>query len=649
VAVGQRSSRNGWINGSVTTTDNAPSTATESREWRRIASGSPRTRERVALAVVLLITAVLYLWNITINGMGNQFYAGAAWSGSQNWEALLFGSLDPRNFITVDKPPVSQWVMGLSGQIFGFSSASMLVPQALMGVASVALLYAGVRRVSGPAAGLLAAWALALTPVAALMFRFNNPDAVMVLLMVASAYCTLRALHGASGRWIALAGAALGFAFLAKMLEGIIVMPALGLAYLIAAPTSLPRRARHVLGALAAFTVSAGWFVVLTMLWPAASRPYIAGSTDNNFMNLVLGYNGLARVFGHQFDFEMPTSGPAAEAFGNGGRWHESHGLARLFSGEFGFQIGWLLPAALLAVVCVLISRRREPGTDIVRAGVIVFGGWLVINGLVLSFMQGMHGMIPPYYCLSLAPAVAAMFAIGIVEMWRHRTSRFHRIGLAALVFMTGLWGWWILGRNGGWLPPLRWAILAVTVAATATLLRSLPSETRRQWAAVSLVVGLIASLAGQTAYTIATIGQSHGMGGGWVGPASAAPPNGPGWSHDVDNPQLQDMLRATTTEWSAAIKRSAPAAALELSTQTAVMAVGGFLGIDPVPTLNQFQGYVAHHQIGYYIVPDPNNDDFPVDRDAHTDITNWVAQNFMSTKVGSDTVYDLRAPSMAK
>ena len=280
---------------------------------------SPRKYERVALAVLLLLTAVIYLWNITINGMGNKFYAGAAWAGSQNWVALLFGSLDPRNFITVDKPPVSQWVMALSGQIFGFSSASMLIPQALMAVASVALLYGAVRRISGPSAGLLAAATLALTPVAALMFRFNDPDAAMVLLMVASAYCTVRALEHASARWIVFAGVALGFAFLAKMLEGLMVMPALGVAYLVAAPTSLRRRLLHLLGALAAFTVSAGWFVVLTLVWPASSRPYIAGSTDNNFMNLVLGYNGLARVFGHQhFDFDPPSSGLRRRLFGAG-------------------------------------------------------------------------------------------------------------------------------------------------------------------------------------------------------------------------------------------------------------------------------------------------------------------------------------------
>jgi 4-amino-4-deoxy-L-arabinose transferase-like glycosyltransferase len=627
----------------VSTAYEVPTAAVESPgPRRRIGLAFAQTWERVAITVMLLLTAVMYLWNITINGMGNTFYAGAAWAGSQNWQALLFGSLDPRNFITVDKPPVSQWVMGLSGQIFGFSSASMLIPQALMGVASVALLYLAVRKISGPSAGLLAGAALALTPVAALMFRFNDPDAVMVLLTVASAYCTVRALEHASARWIALAGVALGFAFLAKMLAGLMAMPALGVAYLVAAPTSRGQRLLHLLGALAAFAVAAGWFVVLTVAWPASSRPYIAGSTDNNFMNLVLGYNGLARVFGHhQFDFDPPSSAHAEAV--RGGRWQESEGVARLFSGEFGFQVGWLLPAALLAVVLVLISRCRAPRTDAVRAGAVVFGGWLVLNGLVLSFMRGMHGMIPAYYCLSVAPAVAAMFAIGVAEMWRHRALRFHRIGLAALVLVVGGWSWWTLGRSAGWLPPLRWAILAVTVVAAAALLRSLISDT--QWAVAPLALALIAGLGGSSAYAIATIGQPHGAGGAWVGPASQDPGNGGGRWQDVDNPQLDAMLRATHTEWSAAIKRSALAAALELSTRTPVMAVGGFLGIDPVPTLRQFQNYVAHHQVGYYVVPDPDDDRFPVGRDAHLDIANWVAANFKSMKVGSDTVYDLTAP----
>ena len=263
---------------------------------------------RVRLAILLIATAVLYLWNVTINGMGNQFYAASVQAGSRDWKALLFGSLDANNFITVDKPPLSQWVMGLSSQLFGFSSASMLVPQALMAVAAVALLYGAVRRISGPGAGLLAGAALAVTPVAVLMFRFNDPDAAMVLLMTAAAYCTVRALERGSAAWLAGAGVALGFAFLAKMLEGAMVMPALVAAYLLAAPVRLRVRLLHLAGAAVAVGLSAGWFVVLTLVWPASARPYLAGSTNNTFMDLVLGYNGLARVLGrHHSVVDLPS------------------------------------------------------------------------------------------------------------------------------------------------------------------------------------------------------------------------------------------------------------------------------------------------------------------------------------------------------
>ncbi len=597
--------------------------------------------ERLALPALLTATALVYLWNITVNGMGNEFYAASAWAGSLNWEALLFGSLDPANFITVDKPPVSQWVMGLSGQLFGFSSASMLVPEALMAVGSVALLYGAVRRISGPRAALLAGAALALMPVAALMFRFNNPDAVMVLLMTAAAYFAVRALERNGARWMALAGVALGFAFLAKMLEGLMVMPAIGLVYLIAAPVPVRRRLLHLAGSLGAFLVSAGWFVVLTLVWPASSRPYLAGSTDNNFMNLVLGYNGFGRVLGHNHYGTHVDVDPVAPAVQHHGGWGDQvQGLPRLFTGEFGFEIGWLVPAALLAVVLVLISRGRAPRTDIVRAGTILFGTWLVIDGLVLSFMKT---NVHPYYCMSLAPAVAAMFAIGLHEMWRRRDSRLGQIGLATMLLGTAGWSFWILARNAAWLPPLRWSILAVTVVATVALLWALRSGTRGM-AAAALAVAIIGGLAGSTAYTVATLGQSHTGGGPSVGPADPDDDHRHGWNSD--NPEVNAMLRGTNTEWSAAINRSGAASGLELSTDTAVMAIGGFTGSDPAPTLEQFQTYVADRKITYYILPDSKNDHGGFfGNNSHTDISDWVKANFISTKVGSDTVYDLRAP----
>lgn len=608
--------------------------------------------DRLGYGVLLVATAVMYLQNIAINGMGNQFYAAAAQAGSKNWEALLFGSLDTQNFITVDKPPVSQWVMGLAGRIFGFSSASMLIPQALMAVGAVALTYAAVRRISGPNAALLAGAGLALTPVAALMFRFNNPDAVMVLLMAAAAYCAVRALEHASAKWLAWAGVALGFAFLAKMLEGLMVMPAIGLVYLIAAPTTVRKRLLHLLGALIAFLVSAGWFVLLTLLWPASSRPYLAGSTDDNFMNLVLGYNGFARVLGkHNGNFELnPVLGASAGVsfesghghHGFGGFGDQPQGLTRLFSGEFGFEIAWLLPAALLALVLVVTARGRAPRTDLVRAGAILFGGWMVVDGLVLSFMKN---QVHPYYCLSFAPAVAAMFAIGVGELWGRRDSWFGRIGLAAMFLTTGVWSWWLLGRNASWLPALRWTILAVAIVATCALVVSLSVEAGRRFAVAAVLVGLCAGLLGSGAYSLATVGAPHQGGGPKVGPAQADDQHGGFWGQDADNPRLDDMLRNAHTDWSAAINRSSAAAGLELSTDTAVMAIGGFGGGDPAPTLAQFQQDVAAHRIGYYVAPEQDKRPGGFGGRSHTDIADWVAANFTPTKVGTDTVYDLTAP----
>ena len=266
--------------------------------WTRYAFGSQPRWVRPSAAALLVATAVLYLWNLAATGYGNSFYAAAIQAGTKDWTAFLFGSLDAGNAITVDKPPAALWIPALAGRIFGFSSLSMLVPEALMGVAAVGVLYLAVKRVSGPAAGLLAGAALALTPVAALMFKFNNPDAMLTLCLVLAAYFTIRATERAGWKWLVAAGAVIGLAFLTKMLQGFLVVPALGLAYLWAAPTSIGRRLAHLMGALGGIIVVAGSYIALFQLTPASARPYMAGSTTNSFLELTFGYNGLARITG---------------------------------------------------------------------------------------------------------------------------------------------------------------------------------------------------------------------------------------------------------------------------------------------------------------------------------------------------------------
>ncbi|MGZ4617586.1 MAG: ArnT family glycosyltransferase, partial [Frankiaceae bacterium] len=266
------------------------------RLWRGRPDDAPWVRP--ALLALLVGTAVLYLWGLGASGYANSYYAAAVQAGTQSWKAWFFGSLDASNFITVDKPPGSLWVMGLSGRLFGFNSWSMLGPQALEGVGTVALLYAMVRRWFGPTAGLLTGAIMALTPVAVLMFRFNNPDALLVLLLVAAAYALTRALEQAGTHWLLLAGTLVGFGFITKMLQAFLVLPAFALVYLVAAPTRLRRRLWQTLAAGAAMVAAAGWYVAVVELWPADSRPYIGGSTNNSLLDLAFGYNGLRRLSG---------------------------------------------------------------------------------------------------------------------------------------------------------------------------------------------------------------------------------------------------------------------------------------------------------------------------------------------------------------
>ncbi|GAA1456309.1 ArnT family glycosyltransferase [Williamsia maris] len=676
-----------------------------------------RPIDRIAVAVLLIGTGVFYLWNITVNGSGNVFYAGAAWAGSRNWEALLFGSVDPSNFITVDKPPVSQWVMGLSGQIFGYSSASMLIPEALMGVATVALMYAAGTRVAGRGAGLIAGAALALTPVAAMMFRFNNPDAAMVLLMTAAAYCAIRATATASGRWLALAGVAVGFAFLAKMLEGLMVLPALGLIYLVAAPTGIGRRIVHLVIATAAMAVSAGWYVLLTLWWPASSRPYLAGSTDNNFMNLVLGYNGLARIEGKQQGggaARNVISSPQAQEFidrirqsggggggggggrgGAGGMFADGPGITRLFSGEFGIEISWLLPAALVALVVALVLRGRAPRTDLMRAGVLIFGLWMVIDGLVLSYMKSNPH---PYYSLAIAPPIAGVVGLGVVECWKQRDRIVAIVGLAAVVAAAGVWGFVLMQRQSSWLPAVAWATLVVTVIATVAVLvvgfmgRSRSSahagsvsgrSSRRRFVlggvAVAAVVG---ALLAPAAYATEVVATPHTGGGPSVSPASEDRPSKGGGGFGAffggtsdKSPELKALLGSTTSRWAAAVSRSSAAAQIELDTEKPVMAIGGFNN-DPVPTLAEFQQYIRNGDVTYYlasaggsrggggsggrrsavsVVPglDPAMSEQATKLFSQYNSTSvtgqiqaWVEAHYTAKTVGSYQVYDLRHPT---
>jgi 4-amino-4-deoxy-L-arabinose transferase-like glycosyltransferase len=638
------------------------------------------------LVGLLLATAVLYLWDLSASGWGNAFYAAAIQAGTRSWKAFFFGSFDSSNFITVDKSPAALWVMELSARAFGVNSWSILVPNALEGVATVGILYATVRRWFSPGAALLAGAVVALTPVAALMFRFDNPDAFLVLLLTLAAYATVRAVEGGRTHWLVLAGALVGFGFLAKMLQAFLVVPAFALVFLVAGPGSTSRRVRQLAYAGAALVAAGGWWVLAVQLTPAADRPFIGGSQNNSLWNLIFGYNGLGRLTGN----ETGSVGGGA----GGSRWGVT-GLTRLFGADMGSQISWLLPAAVILLVAGLLLTRRARRTDKTRAALLMWGGWLVVTGLVFSLGRG---IIHPYYTVALAPAIGAIVGVGGALVWARRHEVAGRALLAAAVATTAVWSWTLMGRSPTWLPELRGVVLVVGLVSAAGLLAWpwLEGWGRRAVAAAALA----AALAGPAAYTFDTVATPHsgaipsagpavaastpfgpgGRGGvaGGVGPAgggfgggrpggaggfNGSPPTGFGrtgggaaggaggslLNGSQPGAALVKYLNSGTAgyRWVLATVGANQAAGYQLATGHAVMAIGGFNGSDPAPTLTQFEALVAAGRIHYFIGGGAGfGPGGGGTSGSASQITSWVEAHFRATTVGGVAVYDLMAPT---
>nr|MDQ2839062.1 glycosyltransferase family 39 protein [Actinomycetota bacterium] len=433
--------------------------------FRRLVRGrsSDPAWVRPALIGLLVATAVLYLVDLSSSGYANGFYSAAVQAGTRSWKVFFFGSSDAANFITVDKPPASLWMMEIPARIFGVNSWTILAPQALEGVAAVGLLYLTMRRAFSAGVGILAGAVLAITPVATLMFRFNNPDALLVLVLAAAAYATVRAVEHGRTRWLVAAGALVGFGFITKELQALIVVPPLALVYLAAGPVRLRRRLLQLLAAGVALFVSAGWWVAAVELTPAADRPYIGGSQNNNLLNLIFGYNGFGRLTGSEIG---SVGGGARGGAAGGGMWGPT-GLLRMFNSQFGTQIARLLPAALAAIVIGLWVTRRTARTNPIRAAFVLWGAWLIVTGLVFSLGQG---IIHPYYSVALAPAVAALVAGAAGLLWPRRDHWAARLVLGVGVAGTVIWADVLLWRTPTWNAWLRSTVLVVGLGAAVGL-----------------------------------------------------------------------------------------------------------------------------------------------------------------------------------
>ncbi|MEB8337350.1 ArnT family glycosyltransferase [Streptomyces endophyticus] len=477
-----------------------------------------------ALLAILVLAGVLYSWNLSSNSL-NSFYSAAVYSGTQSWKAWFFGSIDAGNFLTVDKPPLALMTMGLSCRILGFGTWQMMLPQVAAGLGSIWILHSSVKRVWGHAAAAIAALVLALTPITVAINRDNNPDTLLVLLMVGGAALALRATR--NGRLLPLlaSAACFGLAFNTKMLQGYIALPVVFAVYLYASHLGWAKKARNLALAAVVLVVSSFWWATAVSLVPADDRPYIGGSTDGSAWDLIMGYNGLGRVLGGE--------GNGGGGGGGGGGFSGTAGLGRLFNDTLGGQISWLIPFAVIALIGGLVLRGRAPRADLTRAALVLWGGWLVLHYVTFATAEGtMH----PYYTTAVAPGIAALCGGGGVMLLRaFRTDKRWAWVLPVALGVTGIWAVVLLRRASGWNGWLLPVIALVMAAAIAGLLVFRTSTGRRlRLLAVAVAAAVVASVAGPAAYSFAapfSSGAGGGMGGSnpTAGPSTGGGMGGPG------------------------------------------------------------------------------------------------------------------------
>jgi len=613
-----------------------------------------RTWHRIVLFLILVVTGFLSFYSLAQEGYGNTYYAAAVKSMLMSWHNFFFLSFDPGGYVTIDKPPVAFWLQAASAKLFGFHGWSLILPEALATVVSVALLYHLVQRVFGKTCGLIAAAALAVTPILVAVSRTNEPDPTLVMVVLFAAWALLIAAERGSLKQLLLAMALVGIGFNVKMAEAFLVLPAFYVVYWLYSPLKVGRKLGHLAVATALLlAVSLSWATVVDMT-PALLRPYVGSSQTNSELELAVGYNGIQRVLpskgalgGHGSDFigggrhgdaasgviqnmehnweqefaafSSGSHGPAGNGdrtgggFGMGGG---STGVFRLFDYQMAGQISWLFPLAFLGILgAYLRSRRRgvDPGESrTTRLALSFWGMWVLPMVVYFSIANLAH----LYYMSMLAPGIAALAAIGLREMYLlYRDDRGWKAWLLplALVATGGLqafilssypaWSIWLIPVAGG-LSVLCALVLVVgkvrcrdgyargaRFAAAAGLAALLVAPA--VWSVTPMIYGTNASSPTAGPELASSGGDGQGFGGSGFGVGN------------VNTAQLTEFLlqHNGSAKYLVAVPNAMTAAPIILQTGKAVMAVGGFMGRDPIMTVPRLQQMVADNEIKYFMV----------------------------------------------
>jgi 4-amino-4-deoxy-L-arabinose transferase-like glycosyltransferase len=625
----------------------------------------------IALAVILLLSAFLSLYGLSGDGYANAYYAAAVKNMLTSWHNFFFVSFDA-GFVSVDKPPLGLWIQAASAYLFGFNGVTLVLPQAIASVLSVALLYHLVRRTFGPLAGLLSALALAVTPIIVVTSRNNTMDMLVVLFVLLAAWAFVVAAERGSLGLLLLGAAIVGLGFNTKMLQAFLVLPAFYLLYLLAARASWRRRLMHLAAATAVLiAVSLSWALAVE-LTPSDQRPYVGGSEGDSALNLALGYNGAERLLGR----EGPPGGPAGGGPGDGKAAEKSSdakgadqggapkggpgggggpggvgengepGPLRLLNQQLAGQIGWLLPLAVVGLVVAGWQRRPRLPLGSRHATLVMWGTWLVTAAAYFS----VSGLGHRHYLVMLAPAVAALAGIGAVALWKdYRSPGWHGwflpltlVGMAAVqayvLFDYAVWRAWLIPVVAG---------LCLLAAAVLILVRLKTSTRVRGYVAGAATVGVLALLIAPAAWSayasLALQGggptpaagprpiEAEGGPGGPGGPPGGPPRGGgPGGRGGMEaDPVLLEYLQANKGDatYLVAGPSSMPLSPIILGTDEKVINLGGFMGRDPVFTTEELSGLVQRGAVRFFLLQDRERmEEMRAEREAEQEVSGGSA-----------------------
>ncbi len=595
-------------------------------------------------------------WALSRNGYANAFYSAGVKSMLLSLHNFLYLSADPGGLISIDKPPLSLWLQVASAKLFGFTPLSLLLPEAIAGVLCVWVLYLTLARSFGRTAGLIGAACLAVFPAFVAVSRDNNPDALLILLMTLSCLVALAAIRSGRLSTLLLCALILGLAFNVKTLACLLVVPGIALAHLLCAPGSAARRLGRLAAAGLLFAaISLSW-ITFVELTPASQRPYVGSSMHNSELGLTFDYNGFGRLDGqlggpesipnepgayvplsrlakgeapvrHRPAPHAPSakgSSRASETLPDGRAsrvtaFAQPPGPLRLLEQGLGSQGGWLLPLAVVGLIAAAIELRiparpsstaRGHAQDALRrdprlAGLIVLGGWFVVEAVFLSVAKG---IVHPYYTSALGPGAAAAAAVGLIAFARliPRRSIAALLLLALGLGLTAAAQIVILHRDHymAWLAPLLVALLLLSLAgALAAALRL------RRVAAPALALALGALLIAPTAYSAATSGAPVQGTFPAAGPRAAAGYGG------LDLPPEKLLLtrrlfrflstHQTGSRFSVLTVSSVTAAPLILLGSPAA-SLAGYSGDDPALSAAQLAKLVARREARYVLLGGP-------------------------------------------